>query len=160
VCTICGTPGTPCCASRACNDGGCCYNDLCVANGANCLVSNANVAAQCHGGQCACGNVGQPCCYQGGPTTLGPCASLDLFCDASGANASGLCLPCGRKDGPCCLGITCVEAGTGCLPNSGVSQPSCKPCGGTGEPCCPSRTSSPACRSPATCNTTTGLCQG
>jgi len=100
-------------------------------------------------------------CINGRPTTLGGCASFELYCDV-GSTASSLCKPCGKMDGPCCLGDTCIEAGTSCLPNEGLSQPSCKPCGGAGQPCCrASRTSPATCRDPGTaCNTTTGLCQG
>jgi len=132
---------------------------VCIADGASCFGNADATVGQCTGGQCACGNLDQPCCINGRPTTLGGCASLELYCDAVGGTASRLCKPCGKKDGPCCIGDTCTEAGTGCLPNAGLSQPSCKLCGGTGQPCCQSRTSGTTCREPGTaCNATTGLC--
>jgi hypothetical protein len=110
-------------------------------------------------GQCACGNLDQPCCFNGRPTTLGPCASLELSCDNIGSAASGLCKPCGKKDTPCCLGDTCIEMGTGCLSDGGLSQKTCRPCGGSGQPCCPSPSSVGTCRDPGTsCNATTLRC--
>jgi hypothetical protein len=133
-----------------------------MAEGATCLASNSSATyGQCIDGQCACGNLDQPCCHNGRPTTLGGCASFELYCDATGSNATGLCKPCGRKDGPCCLGNTCTEAGTGCIQGVGLVQPACRLCGGARQPCCPSRTAIGTCRDPgATCNVGTGLCPG
>jgi hypothetical protein len=87
---------------------------MCVANG------------RCNGGQCACGHANEPCCLDGRPTTLGGCASFELYCDNIGANASRLCKSCGNNNEPCCEGNTCTEPGARCLPNAGLSQPSCK----------------------------------
>jgi hypothetical protein len=132
---------------------------VCVADGANCLVSGStSPLGQCRSGQCACAHLDEPCCINGRPTTIGGCASFDLYCDAVGTGSSGLCKPCGHSGEQCCQGDTCIEQGTGCIQSGDLSPNLCKPCGATGQPCCPpSGTSGPTCRG-TTCNTSTGLC--
>jgi hypothetical protein len=125
ICATCGAPGAPCCDGRVCNGGGCCFYGVCIADGATCVTSNSTTTyGQCQNGRCPCGNADEPCC-EGLPNT-GGCSSFELICDSVGANATGLCKPCGKRNGPCCLLETCTEAGTSCIASDRSSRPSCQ----------------------------------
>jgi hypothetical protein len=91
LCEACGGPGEPCCPGQACDGGGCCVDNDCVAPGASC----GGTAGLCSAGSCAggtCGRPGQPCCPGG------------IGCSAPYAVCVGgsVCETCGNSGDRCC----------------------------------------------------------
>lgn len=136
VCLACGTPGSPCCPGSRCASPGCCYDNLCTAEGNACGASGGT----CQAGRCSgCGGVNQVCCaastcYDG------------LLCKG------GTCTPCGGLAQACCpsgTGASACQAGTTCISSGADSV--CARCGSLGDTCCAGNVCSEGCCSGGRC---------
>jgi hypothetical protein len=104
--------GTRCCPTCGAAGQACCAGDACAA-GLACVDDICG----------SCGGDDEPCC-------AGRVCDGALLCDASGT-----CVPCGRKGVACCSG----GGGPGaCDANLICREDVCIPCGGDHEPCCAS----------------------
>ena len=132
LCVACGTPGSSCCPGNQCDSPGCCYNNVCTAEGSTCGASGGT----CQAGHCsACGGASQPCCANvcyGG-----------LLCKG------GTCTGCGGLGQSCCAGsaATACQTGMACTGSGGV----CSTCGNPGDMCCAGNTCNAGCCSGGVC---------
>src|SRR5258708_20266005 len=100
-------------SSNGCADGGCCMNNLCVANGGVCSATYGT----CGNGVCAldanrCGGPGDKCC---GYTCTAPNAKCDT---SSISSATYVCRVCGLE-----AGQPCSPAPNGGTPSTRATRP-------------------------------------
>ncbi len=125
----CGGLGKPCCPG-----GGPAV--WCVQPGTTCIFqAGARTCMACGapGGPC-CGSgnkcEGSGCCYQG------RCFAEGAKCASGTSPAAGICkarvCECGKLGLPCCDGVDCMDAGSGCA----QATRTCVKCGDPGGPCC------------------------
>jgi hypothetical protein len=150
-CRKCGGADQPCCPGDKCDNGGCCVQGTCVADGAGCVFNSSPPVGTCQAGRCVgCGGGGERCCID---RTRGqnPCNDPFLLC----AERTFTCVSCGGPDQPCCPANTCRDGGC-CVHVYSASYPlcvapgqvcraalgdictngSCGACGGPGQGCC------------------------
>ena len=130
ICSPCGGPGEACCAvmasQRSCLQGGCCINDVCVANGSSC----GDQEGLCQAGACEnCGGDGQACC-------AGTCPD---WYECAGGDGGQVCRHCGADGESCCSNGPSprCEVSAVCVNSSGALSSECHAtCGAVGQPCC------------------------
>jgi len=140
----CGAAGQGCCPGEACESGGCCVDQVCMASGQSC----GHGLGACSSGSCGgCGALGEPCCAEYVSETCsglvdssvcGGCTQTGTICTTS--DPSGTCVACGGVGQKCCID-SCVGEYTVCETfaddATGQFESVCTAqCGQPGQPCC------------------------
>jgi hypothetical protein len=160
----CGVMDAACCPGDTCDDGGCCVDQACVANGGVCGDS----LGACAVGACGtCGALGQRCCEERASDDCTSATANCQGCTAAGttcATATGTCAACGTSGIVCCGGDKCLAPFTACI--GGLCSTKC---GSAGEQCCQGDTcedggccmakgTTTVCVASPTCGCTAGAC--